>query len=70
MFFYLECQIVSVDIQTGQVGVTRIQIWPLYSSVLKAVANMFRAYSPKRSHQFLWESSMESGFEEGIELYS
>lgn len=31
---------------------------------------MGRAYSPKVTQQFLWESCMESGFEEGIESYS
>lgn len=31
---------------------------------------MDRVYSPKLAQQFLWESFMESGFEEGIELYS
>lgn len=31
---------------------------------------MDRPYSPKLAQQFLGEPSMESGFEEGIELYS
>lgn len=40
-------------------GYTRSDL-PSYSSVLKAIADVDRAYSPKLAQQFLWESSMES----------
>lgn len=70
MFCSVEHQIVSMEIQTGRIGVTHIQIFPRCSSVLKAIANMDRAYSPKLAQQFLWESFMESGFGERMEFYS
>lgn len=53
LFCSVEHQIIFMEIHTGRVGVTHIQICPYCSSVLKAIVNMDGAYSPKLAQQFL-----------------
>ena len=68
-FFFLECSaLLNTDSPYGNSdskswGYMYSNLsWPHYSSVLKALTNMFRAYSHKLALQFLWECSSGTGY--------